>query len=137
MVTTEKLTKLLAMFRETLADVSDPLKLNLIRFQAGEAAITLSREVGEMEANRKAFQFELRDRLIAASEEGEGKALSRTAAEAEARTHPEYVAYLDALAEKQTLKEQAELLRDVAAQRAYIMTAIMEAESRKGAPAEA
>lgn len=128
----EKISKLLGLFRESLPEIKDPLWLNQVRFTAGDAAIMLAREHGEMEANRKSFQVALRDRLIAESGEGEGKALSKTAAEEAARAHPEYVAYLERQAAIAVMKEQAELLRDVAAQRAWILTTLMEAEAKRG-----
>lgn len=129
----EKISKLLGLFRDSLSEIKDPLWLNQVRFTAGDAAIMLAREHGEMEANRKSFQVALRDRLIAESGEGEGsKALSKTAAEEAARAHPEYVAYLERQAAVAVMKEQAELLRDVAAQRAWILTTLMEAEAKRG-----
>ena len=111
------LSNLLTNFRQLLtapAGSQDPLFLNTIYFRAGELAIVLRREKVTKETNRKTVQFEIRDELM--SEQG----MSKTAAEAEARTDPRYLAYLEELDTVSETVELAELLRDAAKQRAWL-----------------
>src|SRR5690606_16239527 len=78
--------------------------------------------------NRKAVHFEIRDKLMAEAEE-KGEKLSRTAATEEARTHPDYLSYVEQIESVRRLAERAQLLADAAKQRAWIAKTTMNIEA--------
>lgn len=125
---TDHVGKLFDLFRKSLNQQADPMFLNALFFRAGEAAIVLNEELAELEANRKTVHFEIRDRLMAEAEE-KGEKLSRTAATEEARTHPDYLSYVEQIESVRRLAERAQLLADAAKQRAWISKTIMEIEA--------
>lgn len=120
--------KLFDLFRKSLNQQADPMFLNALFFRAGETAIVLNEELAELEANRKTVHFEIRDKLMAEAEE-KGEKLSRTAATEEARTHPDYLSYVEQIESVRRLAERAQLLADAAKQRAWIAKTIMNIEA--------
>src|SRR5690554_2199732 len=121
-VLNQKLTRLTALFRESMKGGLDALTLNRIAFQAGELELGAKRIAADLEAGRKPLHFEIRDELIE-------KGTSKTAAEQEARVDARYLAYVERIKLAREVEDDAALLHKAAYQRAWLMADVEKAES--------